>query len=86
MTTTQTINNAIALARSRASELQTAAAHDGRYDDGGAAHLRGLIDAYVAGTRGAVPPFLEPFMKQAEDEADPEYAKYLELRRKFGGQ
>ena len=86
MITRQTINNALALAKTHAIELQTAAAHDGRHDDGGAGQLNGLIHAYIAGTEGTVPGFLEPFMKKAQAMDDPEYRQYMNLRRKFEGQ
>lgn len=71
--------------RKRADDLHKNAAYAGRYDDGGAHHLRELICAYTAGRDGKVPSFwvdeLQSFVKQQ----DVEYNEYLRLKAKFEG-
>jgi hypothetical protein len=81
----ETVAKAMELARASATARRDAAAHDGRYDDGGAGHIEALCAAYRSGLRREVPDFLSEFVTQAEREADPEYAQYQRLHAKFAG-
>jgi len=67
----------------KAKEAEYNAGMEGRYDDGGCTHMLQLLSAFEHGLRGEVPSFLSSTYKQVENEMDPEYEKYLELKKKF---
>ena len=60
-----------------------AAGFNGAYHDGGCGTMLRELNAYKEGLRGVVPNFLFSYYTQAENEADPEYPKYQELKEKF---
>lgn len=55
----------------------------GRHDDGGARILRQQISFYQMGRNGTIPSDWERYANELKNEKDPEYAKYLELKKKF---
>lgn len=56
--------------------------HDGGYD--AAMNVLSAFNAGVAFTKHKTPPdFLKDYIQEAENLEDPEYRKYLELKRKF---
>lgn len=83
MTTNDTIIKALRLALEDAYKKREAAAHGGEWTDGGAGHLRELVAEYNAGRNGTVPNFLKPYIEKANVQADPEYAEYERLKKKF---
>lgn len=78
-------NILIALMRYRkaADAVEKGAALGGSMDDGGATKMRDLANAYQSGLNRTVPDFLIPFIKEINRETDPEYQKYLKLKKKF---
>ena len=60
------------------------AGYGGRMDDGGYRRMIGQLEAYAAGIRGEIPDFLQKHYDAIMRENDPEYARYLELKTKFG--
>jgi hypothetical protein len=74
---------ALVLYRIEADGVEKSAAYNGSMSDGGASTMRCMAIAYEAGLRREVPYFLEPFIKKVNRETDPEYAKFLELKKKF---
>lgn len=77
------VAKAISKLREEADDVERNAAYGGAMHDGGASRMRAEVIAYEAGLKRTIPPFLEPFVKQIEREEDPEYSKFLELKRKF---
>jgi hypothetical protein len=83
MNTTQ-VNKIIVLVRREAANRRDSAGYSGRWDDGGASTLETQVEYFNYGRAGTLPPEWAKFALQVSNEADPEYAKYLELRKKFG--
>lgn len=77
------IDKIIALILKDAEDRRTAAGYGGRFDDGGAGILQAQVQFYQYGARGILPPEWNEYRKQAETQADPEYAEYVRLKRKF---
>lgn len=77
------IAKAISKFHEAADKIEKDCAYSGTMHDGGASRMRSEVIAYEAGLRRIIPSFLEPFVKQIEKEEDPEYSKFLELKRKF---
>ena len=73
-----------AAVRKEAENARLDAGYDGRWDDGGARHLGELLVVWICGIEGRVPEQFKKFEQQAKKEADPEYAEWLRLQRKFG--
>jgi len=69
----------------KARRLRDDAGHSGAHDDGGAGALEREIAAYRAGMAKDVPSFWNTDLEQFLREKDPDYVKYLELRRRFEG-
>lgn len=59
------------------------AGYSGRMDDGGAGVLEAQVEYYQMGMEGRLPHAWESYFNQAVREADPEYAEYVRLKRKF---
>lgn len=62
------------------------AAYGGEHHDGGYQHSVDLVKAYIAGVDGSLPPFIDEkyFIEAKKVKEDPDYIKYLELKKKFG--
>jgi len=67
----------------KAHQVELDAGYGGRYDDGGASHLRELICAYRAGKSGSIPAFWLEELKDFNKKKDEEYQLYLELKDKY---
>jgi hypothetical protein len=64
-----------------AENIRITAGFYGSFDDGGASVLESQVKFYEYGARGIIPPE----WKKYENKLDPEYSKYLELKKKFEG-
>lgn len=80
-----TIRCALLKALEDAQAKRQAAGLQGSTSDGGASSIEMCVTAYSNGWRRMIPQWLEEYVKQVENEADPDYEKYLELREKFQG-
>ncbi len=49
----------------------------------GCSHMLAVADAYQCGREGKTPDFLEPYIKEARRQTDPEYAEFVRLKSKF---
>lgn len=81
--TIREIELALARYRKEADEAELSAGYSGEMSDGGADRMRQQADAFEAGLKGIVPDFLKDILLQVQRENDSEYAKYLELKKKF---
>jgi hypothetical protein len=68
----------------KAERLESDAAHGGCEHDGGASHLRELVSVWVACVDGYFPEVFCKYQKEYHLANDPDYAKYLELKKRFG--
>jgi hypothetical protein len=59
------------------------AGYSGDGGDGGAREIENSIKIYKAGMEGTLPDVWIGYWKEFQMENDPEYAKYLELKKKF---
>lgn len=75
----------IELAKADAERRRTNAAYDGAMHDGGARSILDTVEAWLCGLEGRVPQSLEAYRKMAQREADPEWAEYQRLQKKFEG-
>lgn len=83
METKKLIDKVIALILKDAEDRRTAAGYNGSWDDGGAGALKQQVQFYQYGALGLLPPEWSSYRKQAETQADPEYAEYVRLKKKF---
>ena len=61
------------------------AEYNGEMGDRGYSHAMELVAAYNAGRNNIVPSFLEKYIEEATLQmTDPNYVKYLYLKRKYG--
>lgn len=67
-----------------ADQCEKDAALGGSMHDGGASLLREQIYCYKAGIEGKIPKSWDKYIKEYNRQTDPEYAQYLELKKKFG--
>lgn len=67
----------------KADDLENIAAQSGAMHDGGAKHLRDLIDLYRSAINGEIPDIWKEYQKEFEKLNDPEYQTYLKLKKKF---
>ena len=74
------IDKLIEIVLTAAADARESAGYGGRMDDGGASRLEDQVKFYNYGRNGIVPPEWETYKK----ELDPEYQRYLELKKKFG--
>jgi hypothetical protein len=72
------------LIRQEAHDARESAGYGGRWDDGGASRLEDQIRFFQYGLEGILPPEWEKYKDQVRKESDPDYAQYLNLKRKFG--
>lgn len=59
------------------------AGQGGNSHDGGAARMEELSAAFQTGWRHGIPSWLESYVQQAQNEADPEWAEFQRLQAKF---
>ncbi len=71
-----------------AEDRRTGAGFNGSHSDGGARELERQIEWFKAGVawaeRGTVPVAWKSYEKDVQNRNDPEFARYQELKRKFG--
>jgi hypothetical protein len=77
----------IAYVRRIAEDKRQSAGYNGEWSDGGAGELEKMASCFEAGLIGAVPACLKKYYDEFEiqwaKDNDPEYKKYLELKKKF---
>lgn len=59
------------------------AGYGGRMDDGGSSAMLSSLKMYQDGFNQIVPEGWEKYIKEIEQNKDPEYQEYLELQRKL---
>ena len=79
----ENINEFLEFLRRKATKLQDDAGYNGRHDDGGASHIRDMIDVYIAGMSQQLPENWKRYYEEFQKEGDPEYQEYLRLKNKF---
>lgn len=62
-----------------ANRKESNAAFNGGMNDGGAGRLREQVQFFIHGYNLSIPPEWKKF----KDQLDPEYQKYLQLKKKF---
>jgi hypothetical protein len=67
----------------KAAERREAAGFNGAMHDGGAREIEAQIRIYEAGQKGVMPEAWVEFQREFDRATDPEYTKYLELKKKF---
>lgn len=67
-----------------AQSRRISAAYGGAMHDNGASDLESQVEVYVAGLKRVSPSCWEPLVQAFNRDHDPDYAKYLELKKKFG--
>lgn len=69
-----------------ADDLEMNAAYGGHMGDGGASRKRENLEFWLSGVRQDVPKHYAEIVSEFERKKDPEYQKYLELKKKFEGE
>lgn len=69
-----------------ADDLEMNAAYSGSMSDGGASRKRENLEFWLSGVRQDVPKQYAQLADEFERKKDPEYEKYLELKKKFEGE
>lgn len=82
--TEQELRAVAAVVRREGEQMRDNAAYGGAMNDGGGGALIAQAEAFVAGLSQRLPSGWEKYARQAERQADPEYATYQRLRVKFG--
>ena len=77
------VKEIVRLVRKEANRLIISAASSGLPHDNGAKHLKELAEYWEAGFKGLIPDGFDPYLKQYKKTQDPDYSKYLELKKKF---
>jgi hypothetical protein len=72
-----------AYCRKIAEQRRLDAGYSGSYDDGGARMLEEKVEAWEAGLNGTIPKCISNLHKEFSKTIDPEYQKYLELKKRF---
>lgn len=67
-----------------AQQRRIDAGYQGAMSDGGASRLESEVETYIAGLTNTTPAAWDQLLREFNREHDPEYAKYLELHKKFG--
>lgn len=67
----------------QAQTARTDAGYGGSHHDGGAGDLERQVEVFVAALLGETPESWEKFAKALRRNNDPDYQKYLELKRRF---
>jgi hypothetical protein len=83
-TSEQTLLKIFTLITADANKRREDAGYGGRVDDGGASLLETGVYFYKLGMEKRLPEEWESYFQQATNEADPEYAEYTRLKKKFG--
>lgn len=65
-----------------AEKKRLSAAYGGSWGDGGCSRTLDALRLFAYGWNHEVPPEWESIIKQKENERDPEYEKFLELKKK----
>jgi|GEM_PF-6580435 hypothetical protein len=69
--------------RAAAKDAEKNAVFDGEIGDGGCSRMLDIANAFEAGLENRLPSFLEYYVKDIMKSQGPEFAKYLELKKKF---
>lgn len=69
-----------------ADDLEMNAAYSGSMSDSGASRKRENLEFWLSGVRQDVPKQYAQLANEFERKKDPEYQKYLELKKKFEGE
>ena len=69
-----------------ADDLEMNAAYSGSMSDGGASRKRENLEFWISGIRQEIPKQYAQLADEFERKKDPEYEKYLELKKKFEGE
>ena len=69
-----------------ADDLEMNAAYGGSMSDGGASRNRENLKFWLSGVRQGIPKQYAQLAEEFESRKDPEYQKYLELKKKFEGE
>jgi len=69
----------------KAEDARTSAAYSGSMTDGGCHLNLEALKAFAYGWNHEFPPEWEGDVKKKENEQDPDYKKYLELKKRFEG-
>lgn len=69
-----------------ADDLEMNAAYSGSMSDSGASRKRENLAFWLSGVRQDVPKQYAQLANEFESKKDPEYQKYLELKKKFEGE
>ena len=78
-----TIDRALALYNMAADRAAEDAGWSGALNDGGCKEMKARINSYICGREGKIPDWLEPYIKEAKSQEDPEYLEYQRLKAKF---
>lgn len=76
-------NKVFELIRQDAENKKYDAGMGGEMGDRGAANLLENLEYFRCGLRGELPPQWKKYWDEAQAKADPEYAEYERLKRKF---
>lgn len=71
--------------RVKAAKLRNDAGYSGRMDDGGASTLLSNLEFWLAGLQEQIPEAFQEYADEITREADPEWAEYQRLQKKFSG-
>ncbi len=78
-----TISDLIRRVIQRGENVANDAAYGGHHHDGGGGRIKSEAEFYLMGMNGEVPKEWEKDWKQLQKESDPDYEKYLSLKKKF---
>jgi len=78
------IEKVIAKVLAAANTKRTDAGFQGSRGDGGATAMEAGVRFYRAGLRKELPEEWAEYAHEAKQEADPEHAEYVRLKKKFG--
>ena len=67
-----------------AHNVREDAGYAGSWSDNGASRLESDVKTWHAGLEGKIPESLKGYWVEFERSLDPEYSKFLELKKKFG--
>lgn len=68
-----------------ADDKRISAGYSGSWSDGGCAQMLDALRLFAYGWNHEFPPEWRNTIKQQENEKDPEYEKFLELKKRFEG-
>jgi hypothetical protein len=79
------ITDLIRAKMAEAESKRTNAAYSGAWDDGGCHKILDELRLFSYGWNHEVPPEWQDIVKQQENEKDPDYKVFLELKKRFEG-